>query len=424
MADRASIAPSGPEHDSFVPDRGVTTPTGAEVIVVGGGLAGASAAYHLARAGMHPLVLEARSGARGSLGHNVGLAAAGVDGHFEHATRIVKAAGGRSILDYTAHSLDMLEAWDAELPGGLGWKRAGSLHLALDDDEALHLRELGAAQRAEGLAVEVITRKSLGGLLPHMAVGEVRAAKWTPGDGTVDPARSTAALLEAVRSLGGTVVKGVRVKRIRVSGGRVGGVGTSHGDIDAALVLLAAGAGTPALAPHLSPGLARIQRTVCATESLPFRIGDPAFVTSRGARSWRQMPTGEIVIGGLVSVDSSSSEGPREAPRRLVDLLARLHPRMAGVRIVGHATTLLADSALGIPMAGGLPSESGVPLPGGYVLAGLGDHGHALAPILGRLVAELIADGEARTLPLAPFDPARHVGRAGTSPDERATAGR
>lgn len=426
MADRAPIASSGPERVPFLRDPGGTPPPGAEVIVVGGGLAGASAAYHLARAGMRPLVLEARSPARGASSRTVGLAAAGVDRCFERATRIVKASGGRSILAYTALSLDMIEAWEAELPGGVGWKRAGSLLLALDDDDAGHLRRLVEAQAAEGLAVEVIAPESLGALAPGLAIGEVRAAKWTPGDGALDPARLCAALLEEVRSLGGIVRGGVRVHRVRVTGGRVGGVETSHGHVDAGVVLLAAGAGTPALAPHLSPDLARSQRSVCVTGALPLRIGESGFATHRGAESWRQLPTGELVIGGLVTADdpteigSPRPEGPLGASRRLVDRVARLHPGVAGVSIVGSSTELLAASPLGIPMAGALPSESGVPVPGGYLVAGL-DDGDALAPILGRLMAERIADGEARTLPLAPFDPA--IQARGTRPHEGSTAG-
>ena len=96
---------------------------------------GASAAYHLARAGMRPLVIEANSPAWGASGRNAGMALAGLGGHFPRVTELVQEAGGRSILDYTMRSLDMLEAWDAELPGGIEWDRFGSLDLATDEAE-------------------------------------------------------------------------------------------------------------------------------------------------------------------------------------------------------------------------------------------------------------------------------------------------
>jgi glycine/D-amino acid oxidase-like deaminating enzyme len=63
-----------------------------------------------------------------------------------------------------------------------------------------------------------------------------------------------------------------------------------------------------------------------------------------------------------------------------------------------------------MPMAGPLPSADGTPLPGAYVAAGLTGHGHPYAPVLGQLVAELMAHGAPSTLSLAPFDPRRYVG--------------
>ncbi len=62
------------------------------------------------------------------------MALAGLGGHFARVTALVQESGGRSILDYTMRSLDMLEAWDAELPGGIEWDRFGSLDLATDED--------------------------------------------------------------------------------------------------------------------------------------------------------------------------------------------------------------------------------------------------------------------------------------------------
>lgn len=99
-----------PEPVPFVPDDRAQLPRTAETVVVGGGMLGASAAYHLARAGLRPLVIEANAPAWGASGRNAGMALAGLGGHFPRVTRLVKDAGGRSILDYTSRSLDMLEA--------------------------------------------------------------------------------------------------------------------------------------------------------------------------------------------------------------------------------------------------------------------------------------------------------------------------
>jgi glycine/D-amino acid oxidase-like deaminating enzyme len=406
-----------PEPVAFVADARAELPSTAEVIVVGGGMLGASAAYHLARAGMRPLVIEANAPASGASGRNAGMALAGIGGHFERVSRLVREAGGRSILDYTARSLDMIERWDAELPGGMEWDRSGSLDLALDEAEEAHVRHSAAAQSAEGLEVRVVDDPAeLRDLAVGLAVAEVRAAKWTARDGKLNPFRLCYALLDATRALGGTVVTGVRVERLLARAGRVAGVATTHGEVTSGAVLLATNAWTPALAPHLAANLTPIRETVCVTEMLAASIGAPGFETNQCNEYWRQMRTGEVLVGGYAVADEGMGIGSYSTrvrpgvPPRLAALLARLHPVLRDARIIRCWAGLLDFASLEIPMAGPLPAEDGTPLPGAFVGAGLTGHGHPYAPILGLLLAELIATGEARTLPLAPFEPGRYVG--------------
>ena len=408
-----------PEPVTFVPDPRSELPSTAEVVVVGGGILGASAAYHLARAGMRPLVIEANSPASGASGRNAGMALAGLGGHFSRVTRLVQEAGGRSILDYTARSLDMIEAWDAELPGGLEWDRFGSLDLALDEADEAHIRHMAKVQAAEGLEVRIVDDASdLAELASGLATDQVRAAKWTPRDAKLNPFRLCYALLEAVRGMGGTVLSGVRVEQLLVRGGRASGVATSHGEVASGAVILATNAWTPALAPHLGANLTPIRETVCVTEMLPFSIGRPGFETNQCSEYWRQMRTGEVLIGGYAVADEGMGIGSYSirvrpgVPPLLAGLLARLHPALADARIIRCWAGLLDFASLEIPMAGPLPAEDGTSVPGAFVGAGLTGHGHPYAPILGLLLAELASSGEARTLPLAPFDPRRYVGVA------------
>jgi glycine/D-amino acid oxidase-like deaminating enzyme len=379
---------------------------------------GASAAYHLALAGMRPLVIEANAPAWGASGRSAGMALAGLGGHFPRVTKLVQEAGGRSVLDYTMRSLDMLEAWDAELPGGIEWDRYGSLDLATDEAEEELVRHMAWLQAGEGLEVRIVTGPELDDLAPGLAPGRVRAAKWTPQDGKLNPFRLCHALLDAARAAGGTVVTGVRVERLLATSGRVSGLATSHGDVSTGAVLLAANAWTPALAPHLAGNLTPIRETVCVTEKLPFSIGRPGFETNRSNEYWRQMRTGEVVIGGFAVSDEAMGIGSYSmrvrpgVPPRLAGLIAALHPRLADARIDRCWAGLLDFASLEMPMAGPLPAEGGAPLPGAFVGAGLTGHGHPYAPVLGLLLAELISRGRAQTLSLEPFDPMRYVGVA------------
>lgn len=403
------------EPVAFVPDPAAELPAAAEVVVVGAGMVGASAAYRLALAGMRPLVIEANAPASGASGRLAGMALSGLGGHFPRVTRLVQASGGRSIADYTTRSLDLLEALNTELPGGVAWDRTGSLDLFTTEAEEEHGARMAALQAEEGLDVRLIGPAELRELAPEVDVAQVRSAKWTPRDGQLHPIRLVYALLDAARARGASVVTGVRVERLVVRSGRVAGVATSHGDVAAGAVLLATNAWSPSLVPHIGTNLTPIREHVCVTEPIP-PILTRAFETNQCNEYWRQLRTGEILIGGYTQADEGMGIGsyslavhPR-VPPLLAGLLGRMHPAARDARVVRCWAGLLDFASLEMPMVGRLPAEDGTPLPGGYLACGLTGHGLPYAPIIGLLLGELIADGEARTLSLAPFDPARYVG--------------
>ena len=406
-----------PRLVDFRPDPTLELPRAAEVVVVGAGFVGAQAAYRLSLAGMRPLVIEANAPASGASGRLCGLALAGVGGHFARVSALVREAGGRSILDYTCHSLDLLEELEATLPGGIEWERCGSLDLFTDEAHAAHGRGLAAVQSAEGLEVELIGPEAIGALVPSLDLRQVRGAKWTPADGQVNPFKLVYGLLEAAARRGAEVVRGVRVEGLVARGGRIAGVETSHGRIEAGAVLLATNAWTPSLVPAIAANLTPIREHVLVTERMP-RLLTQGFETNLCNEYWRQEPTGEVVVGGHALVDegmgigSYSMEVRSAVPPMLAALIGRFHPALRDARVVRSWAGLLDFASLEIPMAGPLPAQDGTPIPGGYLVCGLTGHGLPYSPILSLLVSELIADGAARTLPLAPFDPRRYVGHA------------
>jgi choline dehydrogenase-like flavoprotein len=104
MTPSAPVLAPPPQLVPFVPDPSADLPASAEVVVVGGGMLGASAAYQLARAGMRPLVIEANSPAWGASGRNAGMALAGLGDHFERVTGLVQDSGMESSGIGSAHS--------------------------------------------------------------------------------------------------------------------------------------------------------------------------------------------------------------------------------------------------------------------------------------------------------------------------------
>jgi sarcosine oxidase subunit beta len=408
-----------PEPIAFTPDQAAALPKNAAVVVVGAGMVGASAAYRLALAGLRPLVIEANAPASGASGRLAGLALAGLGGHFPRVTALVQASGGRSILDYTCRSLELLDELEASLPGGVEWERCGSLDLLRDDAELAHGRAAAAAQTAEGLDVRIIDGADLHDLAPALDGARVRAAKWTPRDGKLNPFRLVYGLLEAAQRHGATVVTGVRVESLLERGGAVVGIDTSAGRVEADAVLLATNAWTPALVGHIGLNLTPIREHVLVTEQVPPLLS-PGFETNQCNEYWRQMRTGEVLIGGYAVADEEMGIGSYsmrvrwQVPPLLARLLIEMHPALRDVRVVRSWAGLLDFASLEIPMVGGLSDAGGETIPGAYLACGFTGHGLPYAPVMGLLLAELIASsqGEARTLPLAPFSPARYAGGA------------
>ncbi len=406
-----------PEQVRFTPDRAASLPAGADVVIVGGGVVGASAAYRLALAGLRPLVIEANAPASGASGRLAGMALAGLGGHFARVTRLVREAGGRSILDYTSRSFDLLDELEETLPGGVEWERCGSLDLLCDQAEEVRGAEAVTAQAAEGLDVRGVDAAELRELAPALDVTQVRAAKWTARDGKLNPFRLVYGLLEAAQRLGASVVTGVRVESLLERGGRVVGVVTSAGPLEADDVLLATNAWTPALVSDIGLNLTPIREHVLVTEQLPPLLG-PGFETNSCNEYWRQMRSGEVLIGGYAVADEALGIGSysmrvrANVPPLLAQLLIRMHPALRDVRVVRSWAGLLDFASLEIPMVGRLCAADGTAVPGAFVACGFTGHGIPYAPIMGLLLAELISSGSTSTLPLEPFDPARYAGVA------------
>ena len=235
-----------PEPVPFVPDPAAELPSGADVVVVGAGMLGASAALRLADAGMRPLVIEANAPAFGASGRLAGMALAGLGGHFPRVTRLVQETGGRSILEYTTRSIAILAELEERMRGGIEWEGVGSVDLAMTEAEDGHIRRMAELQAGEGLAVRIVEADELADLVSFLAPGAARSAKVTSGDGKVNPFRLVYRQLEAAQALGARVVTGVRVEELVMRSGRIAGVRTSHGVVAAPSVLLATNAWTPA----------------------------------------------------------------------------------------------------------------------------------------------------------------------------------
>ncbi|MGG5258457.1 GcvT family protein [Phycicoccus avicenniae] len=211
-------------------------PARARVVVVGGGVIGASVAYHLAHLGWTDvLVLEQGTLSCGTTWHAAGLV--GQLRASEAGTRLVR------------WSTELYGRLEAETGLSTGYRVCGGLTLARTPERMVQLRRTAASATAYDLDCELLTPAQAAERYPLIRSDDLEGAIWLPGDGRADPADLTQALARGARALGVRVVERVRVTGLRLAERgdrrRVTGVVTEHGEVECEVVVNAAGQWAP-----------------------------------------------------------------------------------------------------------------------------------------------------------------------------------
>ncbi len=296
------------------------------VVIVGGGLMGLSAAFHLRRAdpGARVTVLErARVGAAAS-----GASAAGV------------RAMGRDPAE-RALALASLARWpglDAELEAPTQYRRTGGLRLALDEATWRAAEPWVAEQRADGVPVELVDAKAARDLAPGIAPGCLGAVH-APIDGQAEAVPATAAFAHGARRLGARVEEGAAVRALAVEGGRVVGVERGDGAREACdVAIVAAGAWSATLLAGIGVTLPIETRPLQMLLTTP---GAPALRPVLGAfdrrLSLKQLDDGAYLIGGGWPARVTDHAGNRyemldESVKASLETARAVFPRSAPAR--------------------------------------------------------------------------------------------
>jgi heterotetrameric sarcosine oxidase gamma subunit len=210
-------------------------PAEANVVIVGGGIAGCALAYQLAELGVAGVVvLEQNQLAAGTTWH-----AAGAVGRMRVSASLAR------INDRSA-ALYARVARESGLP--TGWQEAGSLTVARCHERMVQLRRAGALARRFGVDVREIDADEARGRWPLARMDDIVGGVWLPGDGIVEPLSLAQAIASEARKRGVQVIEGVRVTELRNRDGQIRGVATNAGPIDAGIVVLCAGMWTAQLA--------------------------------------------------------------------------------------------------------------------------------------------------------------------------------
>lgn len=362
----------------------------ADVVVVGGGAMGASAAYHLAARGAGSVLLLERE-------HALGLGSTGrCAGGFRYQF------GSEVNVRLSQASVPMILGFAEEHGLPLDVHQDGYLFVCRDDRTWAAYRRAATMQVALGADVRLLAPAEIDALLPGLDLDGVVGATFGPADGIADPSGLTSGYATAARRAGASIETGVDVTSLlRDDGGRVRGVETAGGAVDAGAVILAAGvwSGRLAATAGLDLPVEPLPRHVAVTGPFAGRPDRRTLVID-AETSFYFHREGDGVLMGMPGVDERASWETRVDEDYLADRLlptaARFFPAIADAGLVSTWVGLYEMTPDRHAILGPVDSA-----PGLHLAVGFSGHGFQHAPIVGKLLAEEIVDGSARSVDIS-----------------------
>ena len=223
--------------DSPAPDSAPHSPVpaSARAVVVGGGVAGCSVAYHLAKLGWDVVLLERKRLTCGTTWHAAGL--------------VGQLRPSRNLTRLARYSAGLYAGLEEETGLATGLRLNGSVSIALTAERAEELRRLAGLARVFEVEARELSPSELRDLCPHMKTDDAVAAVHLPGDGQCDPANVALALAKGARQSGAKIFENTRVTDVLQKNGRVAGVrwerGGESGAIQAEAVVNCGGMWAP-----------------------------------------------------------------------------------------------------------------------------------------------------------------------------------
>jgi sarcosine oxidase subunit beta len=371
----------------------------ADVVIIGGGIMGASTAYHLATAGVTDVVLlEAGQPACGSSGKPLG----GVRIQFSDKANI----------ELGMRSLDAYGRFAAELGVDIGLQRVGYLFALRDAADVAPFEASIGLQNELGAVSRMLSPADAVALCPVLDGAQLVAASWSPGDGFARPADAVRGYLDAATALGLTVRTGAEVVGIDPEGQGTAAVRTADGGrYRTRAVVCAAGAwsapigdmaGVPLPVEPLRRQIGFTPRLDLTGPPVPFTIDYSTTAYFHGAED------GGLVVGRsdpaqTVGFDRSVTSEWHGGLRRA---LAAFAPALADVPLVGGWAGLYEMT----PDCNGLIGEADAGFRFLYA-AGFSGHGFLQGPAVGECVRDLYL-GRAPVVDVSPFDVRRFAGAA------------
>ena len=358
----------------------------ADVVVVGGGAVGTSAAYHVAAAGAGSVLLLEREEALGK--GSTGRCAGGFRHQFSSAVNIqLSLASIRMITSFTEDHGLPLDVW-----------QDGYLFLVRTEPVWRDFLSSVDLQRSFGVKVDVLTPEEAAGLIPGIELEGMIGATFGPEDGIADPSGLTEGYAAVARRAGVEIERRVEVRAVTVDDGRVTGVETSKGFVSSPVVVNAAGPWAALLAETAGVRLPLepIPRQVVVTGPFDGMPDRRTLVIDAESTFYFHREAAGVLLG-MGGKNEKASFDTRVDERFIEDEVfpkaVELFPPLASAGMAYSWAGLYEMTPDRHPIVGEAPRVSGF-----YLANGFSGHGFQHAPIVGKLLAEMIVEGQAHTV--------------------------
>ncbi len=392
----------------------------AEIIIIGGGIAGSSTAFHLAEQGRDVLLLERGEIASEASGQNMG----GLGGN--------GWGNNPDLLSYlTAGGVEIFKRMQIDLGYDIEFRLSGTLTAIHTEDQFEYYQDQITMQRSQGYEVELLSAREALAIEPE-ANPELPGYMYRPQRGQADPVKTTRAFAHAAEVAGATIRTGQNV--VSITPGSQGGysVNTESAEFRCQTLVLATGAWCDPVGKMLGikVPIVPVRGMMWATASVPpsvFQtigsaessyawsnnngsddVTPPNLTHKNGQRTirhlyGRQRKNGEIIFGGdreSLGYETSLNQAGIEVNRGHA---AEVIPLVASLPIARSWSGLMPFSLDGAPIIGRIPIRENL-----FIVSGLSSSGFGRGPMAGKLAADYIHSGHMTSV-LAESDPARCV---------------
>ena len=375
----------------------------AQTVIIGGGIAGLSIAYHLAREGMTDvIVLEKGMLTSGSTCHAAGL--------------VTQFHTSMPIMQMRLYSAGLYADFEKEAGDAAGWHATGSVRIASGKSQLEALKQAVSKAKGIGLELELLSPREIGGLWPELSLEDVEGGIYLPDDGWLDPHGMATLFAQKARQFGIEIMTDTLVTDIQLSSRRaITGVITQRGPIACENVVCAGGMWAPRIAEMVDivmPMVPVIHQhlTTRPIEGHEFPADTPVLRDRANLLYLREEVQGLLIGGFELDPLAWKAEGvPWEHGQQtlppdwdqfdsILEGAIRRIPVLEKAKVghlVNHPDAMTPD---GYPCVGPSPDVQGF-----WGAAGLSLNGFGMSGGLGRVLAEWMVHGEP-SIDMTPFD--------------------